>query len=87
MKIETKRKEILKEEVRQETLRKNAEEKRLAEIKAQINAAEQQLEAQEVIYMENANKIFGAGARLKKSARAECERLEGIIYNLKRQLK
>lgn len=79
---------------RQEAERKAAEEKRLAEIKAhndkvnaQITEAEKKLATQKAIYAENANKIFGAGAKLKKAAKAEIPRLETEIENLKRSLK
>ena len=79
---------------RQEAERKAAEEKRLAEIKAhndkvnaQIATAEKELATQKAIYAENAGKIFGAGAKLKKAAKAEISRLEAEIANLKRSLK
>ncbi len=79
---------------RQEAERKAAEEKRLAEIRehnskinAQIAGRERQLGEQNRIYSENAGKIFGAGAKLKKAAKAEIDRLESEISNLKRQLK
>ena len=79
---------------RQEAERKAAEEKRLAEIKAhndkvnaQISTAEKELASQKAIYAENAGKIFGAGAKLKKAAKAEISRLEAEIANLKRSLK
>ena len=79
---------------RQEAERKAAEEKRLAEIKAhndkinaQIAEADKALATQKAIYAENAGKIFGSGARLKKAAKAEITRLETVISDLKRQLK
>jgi len=79
---------------RQEAERKAAEEKRLAEIKAhndkvnvQIAEANKALATQRAIYEENAGKIFGAGAKLKKAAKAEIARLESEIANLKRSLK
>lgn len=79
---------------RQEAERKAAEEKRLAEIKAhndkvnaQITEVEKKLATQKAIYAENANKLFGAGAKLKKAAKAEIPRLETEIENLKRSLK
>ena len=79
---------------RQEAERKAAEEKRLAEIKehndkvnAQIAIAEKELAAQKAIYAENAGKIFGAGAKLKKAAKSEISRLESEIANLRRSLK
>lgn len=79
---------------RQEAERKVAEEKRLAEIKAhndkvnaQITEVEKKLATQKAIYAENANKIFGAGAKLKKAAKSEISRLETEIENLKRSLK
>ena len=79
---------------RQEAERKAAEEKRLAEIKAhndkinaQIAEADKALATQKSIYAENAGKIFGSGARLKKAAKAEISRLEAEIANLKRSLK
>ena len=79
---------------RQEAERKAAEEKRLAEIKAhndkvnvQIAKANKALATQRAIYEENAGKIFGAGAKLKKAAKAEIARLESEIANLKRSLK
>lgn len=79
---------------RQEAERKAAEEKRLAEIKAhndkvnvQIAEANKALATQKAIYEENAGKIFGAGAKLKKAAKAEIARLESEIANLKRSLK
>ena len=79
---------------RQEAERKAAEEKRLAEIKAhndkvnaQISTVEKELASQKAIYAENAGKIFGAGAKLKKAAKAEIARLESEIANLKRSLK
>jgi DnaJ like chaperone protein len=77
-----------------EDIRKAAEEKRRAEIKAHndmINAkiaeAEQALKAQNAIYAANAGKIFGSGAKLKKAAKAEIARLESAIANLKRTLR
>lgn len=83
--------EELKVEIEAE--RKAAEEKRLAEIKAhndkvkaQITEVEKKLANQKAIYAENANKIFGAGAKLKKAAKAEIARLETEIENLKRSL-
>ena len=79
---------------RQEAERKAAEEKRLAEIKAhndKINAriaeTDKALATQKAIYAENAGKIFGAGAKLKKAAKAEIARLESEINNLRRSLK
>jgi len=45
------------------------------------------LATQRAIYEENAGKIFGAGAKLKKAAKAEIARLESEIANLKRSLK
>lgn len=79
---------------RQEAERKAAEEKRLAEIKAhndkvnvQIAEANKALATQRAIYEENAGKIFGAGAKLKKAAKAEIARLESEIASLKRSLK
>lgn len=79
---------------RQEAERKAAEEKRLAEIKShndkintQIAEADKTLATQKTIYAENASKIFGSGARLKKAAKAEITRLETVISDLKRQLK
>ncbi len=79
---------------RQEAERKAAEEKRLAEIRehnAKINSQivdlERQLGEQNRIYSENAGKIFGAGAKLKKAAKAKISRLESEISNLKRQLR
>ena len=85
--IEAKRARLLAE-------RKAAEEKRLVEIKdhndrinAQIAEANKALETQKAIYEENAGKIFGAGAKLKKEAKAEISRLEATITDLKRNLK
>ena len=82
------------EQERQEAERKAAEEKRCAEIKAHndmINAkiaeAEQALKEQNAIYAANAGKIFGSGARLKKAAKVEIDRLESMITNLKRTLR
>ena len=79
---------------RQEAERKAAEEKHLAEIKAhndkinaQIAEADKALTTQKAIYTENASKIFGAGAKLKKAAKAEIARLESEIANLRRSLK
>lgn len=79
---------------RQEAERKVAEEKRLAEIKAHndgVNAkiaeAEKKLATQKSIYAENAGKIFGEGARLKKAAKLEIQRLEEKIANLNISLK
>ena len=79
---------------RQEAERKAAEEKHLAEIKAhndkinaQIADADKALTTQKAIYTENASKIFGAGAKLKKAAKAEIARLESEIANLRRSLK
>ena len=79
---------------RQEAERKAAEEKHLAEIKAhndkinaQIADADKALTTQKDIYTENASKIFGAGAKLKKAAKAEIARLESEIANLRRSLK
>ncbi len=82
------------EQARQDAERKAAEEKRLAEIKArntkinsQIADLERQLGEQKCIYSENAGKIFGAGAKLRKAAKTEIYRLESAISDLKRQLK
>lgn len=85
----------LKEKIaRQEAERKAAEEKRLAEIKAhndkvnaQIAEIEKALATQKAIYAENAGKIFGAGAKLKKAAKSEILRLETEIESLRRSLK
>lgn len=86
--------EIEAECARQEAERKVAEEKRLAEIKAhndkinvQILEADKDLAVQKAIYAENAGKIFGAGAKLKKAAKAEIIRLESKIANLRKSLK
>ena len=92
---ETQRKEQERlERERQEAEMKAAEEKRRAEIKAHndmINAkiaeAEQELKEQNAIYIANAGKIFGSGAKLKKAAKAEIARLESAIANLKRTLR
>lgn len=80
--------------IRQEAERKAAEEKRLAEIKvhndkvkAQIAETNKALATQKAIYEENAGKIFGAGAKLKKAAKAEIARLESEIASLKGSLK
>lgn len=82
------------EQERQEAEKKAAEEKRRAEIKAHndtVNAkiaeAEQALKQQNAIYVANAGKIFGSGAKLKKNAKAEIARLESAIANLKRTLR
>lgn len=56
-------------------------------VNAQITEVEKKLATQKAIYAENANKIFGAGAKLKKAAKAEISRLETEIENLKRSLK
>jgi hypothetical protein len=86
--------EIEVERARQEAERKAAEEKRLAEIKAhndkintQIAEADKALAIQKAIYAQNAGKIFGAGAKLKKTAKAEIARLESEVANLRRNLK
>ena len=88
------RKEELRrqDQARQEAERKAAEEKRLAEIKVhndkialQIAELEKQLADQKTIYSENSGKIFGAGAKLKKTAKAEIARLESVISSLKSQ--
>lgn len=82
------------ERERQEAERKAAEEKRRAEIQAHndaVNAkiaeAEQALKEQNAIYAANAGKIFGSGAKLKKTAKAEISRLETAIANLNRTLR
>lgn len=79
---------------RREAERKAVEEKHLAEIKAhndrinaQIVEADRALATQKAVYAENAGKIFGAGARLKKAAKAEIDRLETVVSELKCQLK
>ena len=79
---------------RQEAEKRAAEEKRRAEIKAhndmintKIAEAEQALREQNAIYAANAGKIFGSGAQLKKTAKAEIVRLESVIANLKRTLR
>ena len=91
---EKRKAEVEAERARQEAERKAAEEKRLAEIKAhndkvnvQIAEANKALATQRAIYEENAGKIFGAGAKLKKAAKAEIARLESEIASLKRSLK
>lgn len=56
-------------------------------VNAQIAESEKALVIQKNIYKENANKIFGEGAKLKKSAKAEIARLEALIEDLKSQLK
>ena len=90
------RKEELRrqDQARQEAERKAVEGKRLAEIKVhnenialQIAEAENQLAKQKEIYAENSGKIFGTGAKLKKTAKAEIARLESAICSLKSQLK
>lgn len=56
-------------------------------INAQIAEADKALATQKFIYAENAGKILGAGAKLKKVAKAEISRLESEIANLRRGLK
>ena len=46
-----------------------------------------ELAEQKRIYAQNSGKVFGAGAKLKKSAQAEIVRLETVISGLKKQLK
>lgn len=98
MEIETERarqEELQRQELaRQEAERKAIEEKRIAEIKAhndrvnvRITEVEKELATQKAIYAENAYKIFGTGAKLKKSAKAEIPKLEAEIANLRRSLK
>lgn len=89
-----KKAQVEAELARIEAERKAAEEKRLAEIKAhndninaQIADASKELTNQKAIYAENAGKILGAGAKLKKTAKSEISRLESVIENLKRSLK
>lgn len=70
-----------------------AEEKRIAEknkrneqLLKQIEDVKKHLELQQAIYMENAGKIFGMGAKLKKDAKTEIDRLEGELSKLINQL-
>lgn len=90
-KLEEKR---IADEKRAEEEERLAEERRIAEIKAhndeiraKIEEAENALSVQKAIYAENANKIFGAGARLKKTSKAEISILEDRIFDLKQQFK
>ena len=82
------------ERERQEAERKASEEKLRAEIKihndiinAKIEEAEQALKEQNALYAANANKIFGSGVKLKKTAKAEIARLESEIANLRHSLR
>ena len=91
---EKRKTEVEAERARQKAERKAAEEKRLAEIEAhndkinaQIAEADKALATQKAVYAENAGKIFGAGAKLKKAAKAEIAKLESEIANLRKCLK
>ena len=81
------------EEARRLAVLKAEEEKRLEQvkvlndqIKAKIAQCEQKLREQKAIYEANANKIFGAGAKMKKDSKAEIARLEGAIAALRQRL-
>ena len=70
-----------------------AEERRIAEknerngnLLKQIEDVEKQLKSQQAIYSENSGKLFGAGAKLKKAAKAEIDRLESELSKLVDQL-
>lgn len=70
-----------------------AEERRIAEknernghLLKQIEDVEKQLKSQQAIYSENSGKIFGAGAKLKKAAKAEIDKLEAELSKLVEQL-
>ncbi len=77
-----------------EQMRQTIEEEKKAEIREhnrklreQIDRESEKLQEQQVIYAQNAKKIFGAGAKLKKEASAEIARLESVILDLKKKLK
>lgn len=55
-------------------------------ISAEIAKLYPLLHEQEAIYTANAKKLFGEGARLKKSAQAEMERLEAQIAELEKKI-
>lgn len=55
-------------------------------IHAEIAKLRPLLQEQEAIYAANAKKLFGEGAKLKKSAWAEMERLKVQIAKLEKQL-
>jgi hypothetical protein len=69
--------------------KKDIEERCIPEkkVNAKIAELEKDLATQRVIYAENAGKIFGAGAKLKKIAKARISRLEAEIFYLKKSLK
>ena len=89
------------ERLEQEKRKKEAEAKKAAEeakrqaeiaahngpILKKISDLEQEKSIQDKIYSENASKIFGAGAKAKKMAKAEIIRLNSAIDDLKKQLK
>ena len=76
------------EELKYQRQKKLAEENAAhdAEINIKIAKAAKDLKVQQAIYEENANKIFGAGRKLKRQARDEIQRLEALIENLQSQL-
>lgn len=84
------------EEIRQRKMQEEAvaaEERRIAEknerngnLLKQIEDVEKQLKSQQAIYSENSGKLFGAGAKLKKAAKAEIDRLEAELSKLVDQL-
>ena len=55
-------------------------------ISAEIAELRPLLQEQETIYAANAKKLFGEGAKLKKAAQAEMERLKAQIAELEKQL-
>lgn len=83
-------------EIRQRKMQEEAaaaEERRIAEknernghLLKQIDDVKKQLKLQQAIYSENSGKIFGAGAKLKKAAKAEIDRLEVELSKLVDQL-
>ncbi len=73
---------------------RQAEEKKHQEIEQynqrlqnQIFALEKEHKNQTNIYLQNANKLFGEGAKLKKAAKAEALRIEREIADLMKKLK
>lgn len=71
----------------EEAARKEAERLRAIKehndaLQEKIDVLEKQFQEQKVIYEVNQGKIFGAGAKLKKAAKVEMDRLESEIRSL-----
>ena len=81
--LEEEKRRKAEEEEEEEEARRKAE----LNLQKEIYAAEQELAAQKDLYEQNRTKLFGSGAKLKKDAAAQIDRLTKLIAELKGQLK